>query len=305
MIDCVRPPRWVVFFSSPVGAATFGIVVASVALSLAWVIHAAARSNQGKPYFGQPRVALAMLVTSSSLLAFLLAYLFDPSFLPDRTFYNEFGPSCGTLPPEMAWTLIAAGAGMLVAWGVVARGLSRPGNATVARPNGVTAENVMDSDTRRRIKALVAANPGIHFSRIKGQLGMSPRTIRDQLRVLVRFGHVTSMDVDGKASYVVPGSVPEAAPGGQPAVPVLSFVQRGGRESVVAALLSAGETSFGGLLSALHEPRSNVRRKVEALESRGYVVVARKGREMASIRLAPGVEAIVRQARDPLVQARS
>jgi len=67
-----------------VGIITFGIVVASVALALAWVIHAAVRSGQGMPYFGQPRVAVTMLATSSSVLAFMLLYLFDPNFLPSE-----------------------------------------------------------------------------------------------------------------------------------------------------------------------------------------------------------------------------
>nr|MDO8087855.1 hypothetical protein [Candidatus Sigynarchaeum springense] len=154
----------------------------------------------------------------------------------------------------------------------------------------------MDSDTRQRIKSLVEANPGIHFSRIKGMLGMSPRTIRDQLHVLVRFGHVTAMDVDGKTSYVVPGSMPAAAPGEQPAVPVLAFMQRGGRETVVDALLVRTGMTFAQLCDFVGEPRSNVRRKVEALESRGYVVVSRRGREMTSIRLVSGIDAIVRKA---------
>jgi predicted transcriptional regulator len=161
----------------------------------------------------------------------------------------------------------------------------------------------MDSDTRKRIKALVAANPGIHFSRIKGMLGMSPRTIRDQLRLLEKFGHVTAMDVDGKRSYVVPGSIPAAASSEHSAIRVLAFMQRGGREAVVDALLSSPGTRFTQLCDAVGEPRSNVRRKVEAMEARGYVIVDRAGREMVSIRLAQSVVAIVRQARDPIVLA--
>ncbi len=296
MIDCIRPPRWVVFFSSPVLVIAFGILVASVALALAWIIHDAARLKQGKPYFGQPAGALTMLAASSAVLAFILFYLFNPNFLESHVRENTFG--CGAMSPEVAWVSVGLGAGFVAAWAAVTRGWYKTRSGAGTRPNSVTAANVMNNATRRRIKSLVAANPGIHFSRIKGQLGMSPRTIRDQLHILEKFGHVTAMDVDGKRSYVVPGSMPAAASSERSAIPVLAFMQRGGREAVVGALLSSPGTRFTRLCDAVGGPRSNVRRKVEAMEARGYVIVDRAGREMVSIRFAPGVEGIVRLLHD-------
>jgi hypothetical protein len=279
-----------VFFSSPLSV-TFYIVIASVALALAWVIYDAARSMQGKPYFGQPRVTLAMLATSSSVLVFMLFYLFDPNFLESPVRENTFG--CGAMSPEIAWILIGIGAGMVVAWSAVTRGWYRSRTATGTRPNSITPANVMDSDTRKRIKALVDANPGIHFSRIKGLLGMSPRTIRDQLHLLVKFGHVIPMDVDGKKSYIVQGSLPGAEISDIAAVQVLAFVQHSGRETLVESLLSDPGASFSRLCTATNEPRSTVRRKVKAMEDRGFVVVDRSGREMVSIRLAANIEQVL------------
>ncbi len=72
-------------------------------------------------------------------------------------------------------------------------------------------------------------------------------------------------------------------------------MQHGGRETLVESLLSDPGVSFSHLCTATKEPRSTVRRKLKAMEDRGFVVVDRAGREMVSIRLAADVEQVLRR----------
>ncbi|HME53420.1 MAG TPA: hypothetical protein VKM55_14445 [Candidatus Lokiarchaeia archaeon] len=198
---------------------------------------------------------------------------------------------CISQPVYAPWIIIVTAAALVTGWLVVARSefLER------TRSKLITECNIMDNETRRKITSLVENYPGIHFSRIKSMLGLSPRTIRDQLYVLLSFGKLSALTIDGKKSYFLPNSGFLESGEKQPLLSMLAFFQRGGMENLLRTILHNPGASFTSIVNASREPRSTIRRKLNAFEHRKYVRITRIGREMTAIYMVPSVEKIANQ----------
>lgn len=189
------------------------------------------------------------------------------------------------------WFFIIIAIALVAGWSVVARSI----HVERTRPKLITQDNVMGNETRSKIMVLVENCPGIHFSRMKTMLGLSPRTIRDQLHVLLSFGKISAVTIDGKKSYFTPSTGYLDDNEKQSWLSMLTFFRRGGKENLLRAILRNPGASFMSIVNATSEPRSTIRRKLNTLEQRKYVSITRMGDEMVSIDLVPSVEKFARQ----------
>jgi len=194
-------------------------------------------------------------------------------------------------PEFIPWVIITVTAALVLGWSVVARTV----HAERARSKLITQENVMNNDSRRKIATLIESNPGIHFSRMKTLLGLSPRTIRDQIHVLESFGKISAIIIDRKKSYFAPNAEFLKFDQKQTWLAMLAFFRRGSRESLLHALVSNPGASFSSIVNVTGEPRSTVRRKLDAFEQQKYVSITRIGNEIVLINLVPAVEKFARQ----------
>lgn len=206
---------------------------------------------------------------------------------------NWYFFGCFSIPwqSQWQWIIVLFIAMLGAAWIIVAKSI----HSEKTRQKLITEDNILDNETRRRIIALVKESPGIHFSRIKTLLNLSPRTIRDQLDVLVSFGQIKAISINGKKAYFVPDSEILSSSKRMTSLSLLAFLQRSGTETLLRALFSSPGTSFTSIMDLLQEPRSTIRRKIRTLEHRHYVNVTRIGREMIAIHLVPTVEKILNQ----------
>jgi predicted transcriptional regulator len=159
----------------------------------------------------------------------------------------------------------------------------------------ITDANIMENESRRRILALAKEFPGIHFSRIKEILNLSPRTIRDQIYVLISFEQIEMVRVDGKKVYLVPDDKILTTSKSISLLSLRVFLQHNDSEKIFRVLLSNPGVSFTDIVGIIQQPRSTVRRKLRALEHHHYVNVTRMGREMIAVNLVPSVEPVLHQ----------
>jgi len=235
---------------------------------------------------------LVMLVCSAISFGIVLYYLVDElRYILQPPCYVCAIPFTLSVPNFIPWVIIAVAVALGMGWSVVARTV----HAERARSKVITQDNVMNNDSRRNIATLIENNPGIHFSRMKTLLGLSPRTIRDQLQVLQSFGKISVVAVNGKKIYYVPDSEIPKLGENKDWLSMLAFFRRGSRENLLHTIFNNPGASFSTIVEASGEPRSTVRRKLEALEHQKYISITRMGNEMVLINLVPAVEEFARQ----------
>jgi DNA-binding MarR family transcriptional regulator len=243
-------------------------------------------------------LALGMLILSAICCGIAIWYIFEDFY---QMFFSP--PIYGPIPdlePLIASAVgghltygipIVAAAALVSAWGVVARTARRERTSLKT----ITQDNLMGNDTRRRMVALIEQVPGIHFSRIRSTLRLSPRTTRDQLSILQAFGKISTVPIDGKKSYFLRDAGSFGSLESDSWLSMLAFVRRGGRENLLLAMLEHPSVSFVDLVTITGEPRSTIRRKIGSFEQRKYITVNRNGREMAEIQLVPSIETLARK----------
>ncbi len=256
--------------------------------------HANIRAFQVIQEFQAIIFAIVMLVCSVLCVCITLLIVLQSRtrILPCFSEPPPISPEIVMGATSTSWMVLVAIAILCTGWITLTRSI----RSAKCMPKMITQGNVMQNETRRRMMALIGEFPGIHFSRIKSAIGASPRTIRDQLRTLLSFGHIKAIKIDGKSAYFSSDSEIMTHDGVQPAMSVLAFLQRSKCDAVLRALASRPCCSFTDLVNLVGEPRSNVRRKISALEQRKYVEVTRNGREMVSVQLVPSIEEISRRS---------
>jgi predicted transcriptional regulator len=231
----------------------------------------------------------AIIMLAFSLLCFCVTLVLEIYKRTTNWFFSGFY-DIAMSTDIVSWINFIVMAMLCTGWIALTRSI----RAAKSMPKLITPGNIMQNETRRRIVALIEQFPGIHFSRIKAAIGASPRTIRDQVRTLLSFGNIRAVEIDGRIAYFSSDTTIPTTDGGQAALSVLAFLQRSKCDALLRVLLSRPGCSFTALVRLLREPRSNIRRKIGALERRNYVNITRKGREMVSVTLIPRIEDLSR-----------
>jgi DNA-binding transcriptional ArsR family regulator len=152
-------------------------------------------------------------------------------------------------------------------------------------PRHVTAENLMENDTRVAVVEAVRDNPGITFSGLLRIVRRSPRTMLEQLGVLQRFGIVRAREIRHNTAFF-DGAASEERD-------VLDYFSSHDKfQALLQAIKDAPGITFIALQRRLVEPRSTLMRKVKILEQHGVVKLAREAGQFVSIEIDAGARRV-------------
>ena len=127
-------------------------------------------------------------------------------------------------------------------------------------------------DTRARIRRRVHDTPGIHFSRLRNELGFATGQTQYHLYRLVRAGEIVSEEIAGRTHYYDPEFDPWERR-------TIAFLRRESARGIIVRLHANGPTQPTTLASELDLARSTVAWHVSTLADCG-IVAKSDGRPM-------------------------
>lgn len=146
-------------------------------------------------------------------------------------------------------------------------------------PRRVTAENVMENETRQEIVKAIHDHPGIIFAELNRRIMRSPRTLLEHLGILQRFGVVRSRDFRHNTVFF------EANLAENEEIPQY-FLANIKFNNILRALQSKPGTDFTTLQKVLVDSRSALMRKVKVLEKYRIITITRKAGRIVAIDIA-------------------
>ncbi|MBN2150631.1 MAG: hypothetical protein JW839_04195 [Candidatus Lokiarchaeota archaeon] len=145
-------------------------------------------------------------------------------------------------------------------------------------PRHVTAENVMENETRVAIVQAIRGSPGITFSEIVRVVVRSPRTILEHLGVLQRFHVVRAREIRHNTAFF-------DATAGEGRDLIDYFSSHAAFKATTIAIKDNPRISFIALQKLVGEPRSTLIRKVRILEQHGVVRVTREAGRLVAMEI--------------------
>ncbi|WP_255168208.1 winged helix-turn-helix transcriptional regulator [Natrononativus amylolyticus] len=120
------------------------------------------------------------------------------------------------------------------------------------------------SETRGRIRAAIASDPGVHFNALVRDLSLAPGQVQYHVRRLIDAGDVVRHERFGRTHYYPPTYDEWERD-------ALAMVRRETTGAIVTALYSRGETRPGALAADLDLPRSTLEYHLSNLLACGVV----------------------------------
>nr|MDO8087669.1 hypothetical protein [Candidatus Sigynarchaeum springense] len=143
-------------------------------------------------------------------------------------------------------------------------------------PRHLTAENVMENETRVAIVQAIRGTPGITFSELVRVVMRSPRTILEHLGILQRFHIVRAREIRHNTAFF-----DSAADKNRDLLDY--FSSHVAFKATVRAIKESPRISFVALQKMVGEPRSTLMRKVRILEQHGVVRVTRDAGRLVAL----------------------
>ncbi|HME51146.1 MAG TPA: hypothetical protein VKM55_02915 [Candidatus Lokiarchaeia archaeon] len=188
--------------------------------------------------------------------------------------------ACTTTPAFFSYIPIG---GMFIALSIFIVIEVNYGRQTLKRPQRrITAENVMENETRQEIVRIVHDYPGITFSAIKRQVLLSPRTVLEQLGILQRFGVIRARDIRHNTVFFGTGT-------NEKQDLLLYFVANDKFRAILKALQLSPRIDFITLQARVNASRSTLMRKIRILEKFGIISITRTSGRLTAIDIDDGL----------------